>query len=232
MRLRSTSPDSSKVSQPQNGHDSRHGRQGYLRAIAGCPRYDACVKRMGRIIFNSLTAFCFVLSAGSLLLHLRSSSIGDTLWWGCPGTLYDGLVSANGRLYLYRNRVHRGLWVPDEFRNAPPPPPAFSITWLQVRPDYDREFRVNPVAERDWYGFGGWQASSHVLAIRCWFFPLWVFTLYTAVLPAARATHALRGRAIARRRFRDDACMCCGYDLRATPDRCPECATVPPKATA
>ena len=49
--------------------------------------------------------------------------------------------------------------------------------------------------------------------------PYWVLVPVTAALPAAAAWRRLR----AARRVRAGACTQCGYDLRATPGRCPEC---------
>ena len=57
--------------------------------------------------------------------------------------------------------------------------------------------------------------------------PHWVVSLLLAIPPALW----LRAAARRRRSRRLGHCGSCGYDLRATPDRCPECGTVPANAT-
>jgi len=54
--------------------------------------------------------------------------------------------------------------------------------------------------------------------------PLWLIAGVTLILPAARGRGMWRARRAARRRSRG-LCPRCGYDLRATLDRCPECGT-------
>jgi hypothetical protein len=51
--------------------------------------------------------------------------------------------------------------------------------------------------------------------------PYWMLISGTAVLPAVCARRLL----IRRHRRRARLCLICGYDLRASNDRCPECGT-------
>jgi hypothetical protein len=60
----------------------------------------------------------------------------------------------------------------------------------------------------------------------CWFYFLIWLTISTTggllrVMDRRRQARALR------QAIRLNCCVACGYDLRATPQRCPECGTVP-----
>ena len=53
--------------------------------------------------------------------------------------------------------------------------------------------------------------------------PYWCFALATGAGPTLRLRALMRRR----RRGRAGLCVACGYDLRATPGRCPECGASP-----
>lgn len=53
--------------------------------------------------------------------------------------------------------------------------------------------------------------------------PLWPIPAVMLVIPSLQVVAMI----FQRRRAKKGFCHMCGYDLRATPDRCPECGTVP-----
>ena len=56
--------------------------------------------------------------------------------------------------------------------------------------------------------------------------PYWMITSVALLLPAVRLKAWRRDRRMRRRTARG-LCPRCGYDLRATPQRCPECGVAP-----
>jgi hypothetical protein len=55
--------------------------------------------------------------------------------------------------------------------------------------------------------------------------PYWPLVILFALIPLVRAARRLKRWL----RLRPGCCSVCGYDLRATPDRCPECGAEPAK---
>jgi hypothetical protein len=86
------------------------------------------------------------------------------------------------------------------------------------------------------YGFGYFSAAGgrfdapfNAVAprVRVITAPFWGLVAATAVLPLAKLAALLRRR----RRREPGTCRKCGYDLRATPHRCPECGAATGTAT-
>src|SRR5439155_22159114 len=66
---------------------------------------------------------------------------------------------------------------------------------------------------------GPWQSTVLIL-------PIWLLAALFAA-PSGLWLYRWSARRQRRRRLGAGLCPTCGYDIRATPDRCPECGTIP-----
>jgi hypothetical protein len=141
-----------------------------------------------------------------------------------PGETHRGAASYRGRVYGIRLRVYDQPWQKlthvEGWR--------FGSLDLSVHPGSPV---IEPSVRRNWFGVvtGGsdldlmYPRDNATLADDAWFSMPWAYPCaIAALLPATRLATWYRRR----RRRPAGSCRSCGYDLRATPDRCPECGTV------
>jgi hypothetical protein len=79
--------------------------------------------------------------------------------------------------------------------------------------------------QRIGFGFRSTGASSEYGAESSWIIatPAWLIMIVSLLMPLQRVFSFISRHRRKRRRL----CVQCGYDVRATPDRCPECGTAP-----
>jgi hypothetical protein len=176
------------------------------------------MKGIGRYIYNALTVLSLVLCVATVGLWVRSYFVNDSFGWS---SLEDSR-SVGSRVGLIEFK-HSRIVGPDPIGGFHSHYEKGFVwnRWL-INPENDWMFYVGRQGW-EWHGFAAYTRSIRGIFTAGFSTPHWSIGLLTAALPLMRHI-AMRKR---RKRWQHGRCVTCGYDLRATPARCPECGTIP-----
>jgi hypothetical protein len=147
-------------------------------------------------VFTVLSVLSLLLCLATLALWMRSYSRGDGIDSKCT-KLY--LASTRGQLHF--------VWQRD-------------LTFTLIEEGCLHHWSFNPAVGqvRPVVSLLGFSVIDGGRWVDCTI-PYWFFAVVYAILPILRLLKE------GRQRSNTGLCPVCGYDLRATPDRCPECGT-------
>jgi hypothetical protein len=166
------------------------------------------MKRLGRILLSAATSLSLLLFVATMVLWARSYRWTDEI--GHSHLLEPDILPVTASWVLWSRRGHLIMWWETMVVGPEPAGP-----WhIGTTPSRDVQLYTD---NTPWYVLlGRPQPYNRFLKV-----PDWVITGIASVLPA----YWWLRRARRNRRNRSGHCPTCGYDLRATPDRCPECGT-------
>jgi hypothetical protein len=189
-----------------------------------------------RRLFTLCSALSLLLCVAVCVLWVRSHLVGEQLRWESETTDPPTVVwawsfaSDGGRAGVYFKREHVLSLSPQEYAGwrrmyqRYPPRTGWRREPLNLaRPPGFLGFGFlyeNPGFQDVWAKRAAVEADEFLLTA-----PYWFLTLLSLSPPLVYIAARRRRR---RQRRRHGLCLSCGYDLRASPERCPECGTANP----
>jgi hypothetical protein len=193
---------------------------------------------MRRRVLNLLTVLSLLLFVAVCALWVRSYWATDLLWWRGIRDKGDRCYFRQDVLAAGRGGVGMSRQVRSGSLHPANPGPSFrevservSIPFHRVQPPkypsfYDRKGSWPGRAGFQFDRYDAWPDPNPRRPPHGWSWkvvvPCWALAAATAIFPGvwagSRVWRLWRYRGAGR-------CPSCGYDLRATPDKCPECGT-------
>lgn len=160
-----------------------------------------------------LSTFALLLLITLLVLWIRSPRHADALLFYTPAGHITGLSSDHGGIVFCATDISAG----EEMGLSAD---AMTGSADEFAPIQDTLFDTTA---QKWH-FLGFRVAAGTLGTWGWKFGAVLVPYWALLIPLALASSTGLRRAIVRaRRRRRGQCVACGYDLRQSPERCPEC---------
>jgi hypothetical protein len=175
-----------------------------------------------RRLFTFFSFVSLLALAALAVLWVRGYWVSDSLTWTSREATFCAARFGGGRLELMRSTSDPSAFVET----------GDSVVFEKPKPGFEYD-RGSP-ADADTWGFGSPETDVRLLGVRYRYGPVLFLTarhlsmpvayplVLAAVLPALWLRDARRRR-LRRRRAAAGCCVACGYDLRGSSGRCPEC---------
>jgi hypothetical protein len=195
------------------------------------------LRRLARYILNAIALLSLLLCAAVVTLGVRGRQTAEDFLFNRATS--DGrtlrflqIWSSGGGI---RVLIGAQWWNDLAYANARQAPAIQHSEYSLGPASYPIDRSGNGIASY-WHGLEYYRDTYSIpgrfaMGRRAITAPCWLLAGVTGILPAwrlARLIQAIRRR----RRPRIGLCPNCGYDLRATPDRCPECGAMTTAHTA